>query len=258
MKGDTMRSRIGLVGNAGHLLDALKAAAEGRDIDVRTVTGDVASDGSVVAVVAGEGGGSAALDAAEAIGARQVTLLELLAQAIEVRESGTLDCPRRMCAVAMQLADAVDLNDDERLALEKCVYVHDIGKICLSNDVLLKKSLLSHDDWVLLRDHTRIGAELVAGIPFLQDTQEVVLRHHECFDGTGYPDELEGDAIPKLGHLMKIIDVYSSMTSPRHYRKTVGSRDEALDLLREEQGKRFHPEYVQAFFDRNVGAEGVD
>jgi response regulator RpfG family c-di-GMP phosphodiesterase len=191
-------------------------------------------------------------DVGEADGLQE-TLLELLAQSIECRESGTLDGPRRMRKVAMQLADAVELDDDERMTLEKGVYVHDIGKMALANDVLLKRNLLNHDDWNSLRGHTTMGAEMVAGIPYLRDTQDLVHRHHECFDGTGYPDGLEGDAIPKLGSLMKIIDVYCSMTSPRHYRKTVGSRDEALEYLREEQGKRFHPKYVQAFIDRNVG-----
>ncbi len=253
-----MRNRIGVVGDAGGLVDALKAAAEGRDVDIRAISGDVSSDASVVAVVAGKGGGAAALDAADVIGTRQETLLELLAQALECRESGTLDGPRRMRAVAMELADAVGLTDDERLTLEKGVYVHDIGKMCISNDVLLKRNLLSHDDWVLLRAHTALGAEMVSGIPFLRDTQELVHRHHECFDGTGYPDALEGDAISKLAYLMKIIDVYCSMTSPRHYRKTVGSREDALEYLREEQGKRFHPEYVQAFFDHNVGAANAE
>lgn len=253
-----MRNRIGVVGEAGGLVDALKAAAEGSDLDVRAITGDPASDASIVAVVAGEGDISAALAAAGAIGTRQQTLLELLAQAIECRESGTLNGPRRMRAVAMQLADAIELDDEERLTLEKGVYVHDIGKMCLSNEVLLKKNLLSHDDWESLRGHTALGAEMVAEIPFLKDTQELVHRHHECFDGTGYPDGLEGGAIPKLGYLMKIIDVYCSMTSPRHYRKTVGSRDDALAYLREEQGKRFHPEFVQAFLDHNVGASDVD
>jgi response regulator RpfG family c-di-GMP phosphodiesterase len=250
-----MRKRIGVVGDAGGLVDALRAAAEGRDIDVAPFEGDIAADFSLTAIVAGEGGGAAAIDAAEAIGTRVETLLELVAQAIECRESGALDGPRRMRRVAVELAESVGLDADERIALEKGVYVHDLGKLCLTNDVLLKKSLLSHDDWELLRKHTTLGAEMVASIPFLRDTQELVHRHHECFDGTGYPDELEGDAIPKLGHLMKIIDVYCAMTSPRHYRPTVGSRDEALAYLREEQGKRFHPDYVQAFIDNNVGAD---
>jgi len=253
-----MRKRIGVVGDTVGLLDALKASAEGRDLDVRAISGDVADDAAVVAVVAGESGGAAALDVAEAIGARQETLLELLAQAIECRESGTLDGPRRMRTIAMEFADAVELDDDERLTLEKGIYVHDIGKMRLTNEVLLKKNLLTHDDWVSLRGHTTLGAEMVAGIPFLRDTEELVHRHHECFDGTGYPDGLEGDAIPKLGSLMKIIDVYCSMTSPRHYRKTVGTRDEAVEYLQEEQGKRFHPAYLQAFLDHNVGASGAE
>lgn len=248
-----MRNRIGVVGDTAGLVDALKAAAEGRDIEVQAITGDAAADAAVVAVVAGEGGVTAALDAAEAIGARQATLLELLAQAIDCREGGTMDGPRRMQSAAIELSNAVGLNDDERLTLQKGVYVHDVGKMCLSNDVLLKRNLLTHDDWASLRAHTTLGAEMVSGIPFLRDTKELVHRHHECFDGTGYPDGLEGDAIPKLGYLMKIIDVYCSMTSPRHYRKTIGSRDEALTYLQEELGKSLHPEFTQAFFDHNVG-----
>lgn len=248
-----MLKRVGLIGDTGELLSALQAAAEGRDLEIRTVNPGEGIDASITAVVAGSADGAGALSAADTVGARFETMLLLLGQAIECRESGLLSGPRRMLIVTGFFADALSLTPDEKLTLQKGALVHDIGKLTISNDVLLKRNLLSHDDWQTLRQHTTLGAEMVSEIEFLTDTRDIVHRHHECYDGTGYPDGLNGDAIPMPAQLMKILDVYCAMTSPRHYRSNVGSHDDAVAYLREEKGKRFHPGYVETFLDSGAG-----
>ena len=99
----------------------------------------------------------------------------------------------------------------------------------------------------------RSARNLLGNSEALKDTAEVVLTHHECFDGTGYPRGLEGEEIPRLGRIMKIADVYCAMTSPRPYRAGHSTHEEALEHLQEERGKHFDPELVDVFIDAKVG-----
>ena len=91
------------------------------------------------------------------------------------------------------------------------------------------------------------------GLDGFQDTADIVRRHHECYDGDGYPDRLEGDAIPYLARVVKVIDVYCAMTSPRHYREGQASHDEALEHIKSEHGKHFDPELVDVFLKDDLG-----
>ena len=117
----------------------------------------------------------------------------------------------------------------------------------MPNDALLTNAVLTHDEWELVRAHTVIGAEMAIEDDVLADLAPIIRSHHECYDGTGYPDELEGDEIPFEGRVMKIIDVFCAMTGDRHYRKGRSSLAEAVAHLDEEAGKHFDPALVSVF-----------
>jgi putative two-component system response regulator len=99
---------------------------------------------------------------------------------------------------------------------------------------------------------------MVAETDALKDTAEVILTHHECYDGTGYPKGLEKDAIPRLGRIMKILDVYCAMTSPRHYREGHATHEEAVEHLKSERGKHFDPELIDVFLEKDIGRTPAD
>ena len=206
------------------------------------------------ALIVGEATPEATMHAALQMLAQHEEILGLLASAIDCREMASDGNSRRVQACAARFGQALGLSAAEMLTLERGALLRDIGKILVPNDVLLKKGVLTYDEWQTIRQHTQFGADIVATTTALSDIADIVLRHHECFDGDGYPDKLEKHEIPVLARIVKIIDVYCAMTTPRHYRKTVASHDDAVAFLQEEAGKHFDPELVKAFVKNKVGA----
>lgn len=195
-----------------------------------------------------------ALDQAD----RSEALLNLLAEAVDCRESFKPGSSQRIVEHATRFAKAVKLDENDRLLLERGTLLRDIGKLKIPNDVLLKNGLLTYEEWKLIQDHANIGADLVKEMPGLADIEPIVRRHHECFDGDGYPDKLEGEDIPKLARMLKIIDVFCAMTSPRSYRKDIASIDDAVEHLTAESGKHFDPDLVKIFLTKKVGKAAKD
>jgi putative two-component system response regulator len=183
----------------------------------------------------------------------QEDLLHLLAEAIDCREDLTSGSSRRVRDHATRFAQALSLSARDRGTLERGALLRDIGKLRISNCVLLKFDLLTHAEWDTIHQHTHLGGDLVKKVPGLADIEGIVRRHHECWDGTGYPDGLEGNAIPYLAQIMRILDVYCAMTSRRLYRKGVHSHKDAIAHLKSEAGKQFNPELVKVFVSAKVG-----
>lgn len=189
---------------------------------------------------------------------RNETLLYLLAEAVDCRESFKPKSSYRVVEHAARFAKALELTDERRVLLERGALLRDIGKLKIQNEVLLKEGLLAYDEWTGIQDHTNIGADLVRDMPGFEGLEDIIRCHHECYDGDGYPNKLEGDAIPYLARAVKIIDVYCAMTSPRNYRSGTATKDDALAHLKNERGKHFDPELVDVFLEKSVGGDAVE
>lgn len=250
-----MLHRIVVAGNDTELENALRGAAQ-KNHEIARLPKKKPLPANTVALVGSANDADAIIRAASTLGQYHDALLAFLAEAIDAREGLVTGASARLLDHATRFAQAVALNADDTLVLERGALLHDLGKLRLSNDVLLKKNLLTYDEWALIRSHTTIGADLAASILGLADIAPVLRNHHENFDGTGYPDQLEGNAIPYLARIMKLLDVYCSMTSPRHYRQTVSTHENALDFIRAERGKHFDPDLVDIFIDQNIGKTG--
>lgn len=184
---------------------------------------------------------------------QQEELLFLLADALDCREGLLPGSSRRVTDHATRFAAALGLSPEDQLVLERAALLRDIGKIAIPNDVLIKEGLLSYEEWMLIQQHPHLGGQIAEKTRALGDIAELVNMHHESFDGDGYPDGLEGSAIPLLARALKILDVYCAMTSPRHYRKGFSSQEDALEYLRSEQGKHFDPDLIETFLEAGVG-----
>lgn len=127
--------------------------------------------------------------------------------------------------------------------------MHDIGKIGIPDAVLQKPGKLNPEEWAVMQQHARIGAEIIGedGSDLLNMAREVALCHHEKWDGTGYPEGLKGKDIPLSARIVALADVFDALTSERPYKKA-WSIERATDLVREQSGKHFDPELVDAFF----------
>ena len=172
--------------------------------------------------------------------------LEALVAAIDARERATYAHSFRVRAYTLHLARLVGYPPLLLPHLEWGALLHDIGKIAISDSILLKPAKLTKAEWEEMRKHPTAGEEILRRIPFLRPSTPIVRHHHERFDGQGYPDGLSGDAIPLGARLFAFADTLDAMTSDRCYRKTPG-----FAAVREEvrrcSGTQFDPRIAQVF-----------
>jgi putative nucleotidyltransferase with HDIG domain len=172
--------------------------------------------------------------------------LTALMSALDARDRETEGHSTRVSRLACLLGERVGLSSHQLKALERGALLHDIGKIGISDTILHKPGKLTDDEWRIMRIHPDIGARIVEGIPFLQETLPVIRYHHERWDGSGYPVGLRGDDIPIQARIFAVADVFDALTSSRTYRKK-SSPDEAVEYLREQAGSLFDPTVVETF-----------
>lgn len=196
---------------------------------------------------------SDAINGAIRIGNWSRDTLSLLAHALDCREGFPEGSSWRVMEHANRFADALNLSTKDRIILARAALLRDVGKVLIPNQVLLKDGVLNYEEWTLIQRHSHLGADLLAATNAFADIADVVRHHHESSDGDGYPLGIEGEAIPLLSRILKIIDVYCAMTSPRHYRVGHASHEEALHHLLAEQGKHFDGELVDVFIQQKVG-----
>lgn len=189
------------------------------------------------------------LDLHERERAQHEATLRALGLALEYRDFETKGHTDRVVLNSLKFGQALSLNADDLHALRWGAYLHDLGKIAISDRILLKADKLSSEELQIIRRHTLIGIEMCNDIPFLPPaTREVVRSHHERWDGLGYPDGIEATAIPLLARMFSLIDVYDALTSERPY-KAAWPHDAAIAEIGEQAGKQFDPELVPIFLD---------
>jgi putative nucleotidyltransferase with HDIG domain len=172
--------------------------------------------------------------------------LTSLMSALDARDRDTEGHSVRLSRLACTLGQEVGLVGHQLKALERGALLHDIGKIGISDSILHKPGALTAEEWRIMRHHPEIGARIVEGIPFLQDTLTVIRYHHERWDGSGYPLGLRGNEIPIQARIFAVADVFDALTSNRSYRKK-SSAAEAIQYLKEKSNRHFDPFIVEAF-----------
>lgn len=190
-------------------------------------------------------------DAVQEIAVRETETLLRLARAGEYRDEGTGNHVLRMARFSRLIAESLGLEKDECHVIEQASPMHDIGKIGIPDQILLKPGKLDGAERQVMDTHTTIGFQILRDSPsrFLQAGAVIALRHHERFDGSGYPDGIGGREIPLKARIVAVADVYDALMSDRPY-KSAWPIQEALDYLTREKGKHFDPECVDAFMGR--------
>lgn len=146
------------------------------------------------------------------------------------------------------LGQLAGMDESETELLLNASPMHDIGKIGIPDRILLKPGKLDADEWAVMQTHARIGAELLAGhpAPLLRMARDIALTHHERWDGSGYPEGRQGEAIPLVGRIVAVADVFDALTSARPY-KPAWPLDRALAYFAEQRGRHFDPRLVDLF-----------
>ena len=175
-----------------------------------------------------------------------VTTITALADAVEAKDAYTAGHCERVARYAHRIAQELALSDRERSLAFCAGPMHAAGKIGVSDGVLNKPGELLPEERELVRSHVRVGHDLVNKVPVLDPVAESVLRHHEWYDGNGYPDGLKGDEIPYTARIIAVADAYSAMIDRRVYKEPF-SPDQARTELERCAGTQFDPEIVAAF-----------
>ncbi|WP_026840310.1 HD domain-containing phosphohydrolase [Citrifermentans bremense] len=173
------------------------------------------------------------------------TLVALI-RALDAREKEVGSHSERVMSYARLLAKAAGISEDELIIIGKGALLHDIGKIGVSDNILLKPAKLDDSEWEIMRQHPSIGFDILSGIRYFAGAAELVLHHHERWDGNGYPGNLKGEDIPISARIFALVDTLDAMTSDRPYRKAL-TFEAVLDEVTRCRSKQFDPGLVDLF-----------
>ncbi len=179
-----------------------------------------------------------------------------LAGAVDKRDPFTSLHSHRVKMIGVDIGREMGVSEGELEALEWGGLLHDIGKIGVPDNVLKKPERLTRDERMLMNAHPVLGAQIIAPVTKLAPELPIIRHHHEWYNGSGYPDRLIGDEIPKLARILHVADAFEAMTAQRPYRMTPLTSEQALHELRKFAGIQFDPMVVDAFV-RTTWVEGV-
>jgi putative nucleotidyltransferase with HDIG domain len=175
-----------------------------------------------------------------------------LSNAVDARDPYTAGHSERVAEISLQIGNALGLRKVQLDKIEMSALFHDIGKLGVPDNVLLKPGKLTKDEFQKIKEHPSIGVSILKNIDFLAETLPIILHHHEKYDGSGYPDGISGNEIPFESRIICIADTYDAMTSDRPYRKEL-SHEEAIAEIIKFRGIQFDPEVTDAFLTLSTG-----
>jgi len=169
-----------------------------------------------------------------------------LVRVMEAKDEYTAGHSKRVAEYAEKIARELGLNEYEVDRLKNAAYLHDAGKVQIELSVLHKKEPLTVSDWEMIKKHSTISADVARDIPITRPIADVILYHHERYDGEGYPSHLSGDQIPLASCILCVADAFDAMTTKRPYRNAMSLQDAIKEVI-DNRGKMFNPEVVDAF-----------
>jgi HD-GYP domain-containing protein (c-di-GMP phosphodiesterase class II) len=176
--------------------------------------------------------------------------LEVWSSALDMRNKEAKGHTHRVMEMAVNMAKLLGMQKEELINIRRGALLHDFGNLAVPESILLKKGELTLEDWLSIHMHPYIAYELLAPIEFLKPALDIPYRHHEHWDGSGYPRGLKGEEIPLAARMFSVVDVYDSMTSDRPYRPAWSKKD-AMNYLQDMAGQQFDPSAVELFVMMN-------
>jgi len=172
--------------------------------------------------------------------------ISALSNAVDARDSYTAGHSERVTKISLLIGKKLNLPEGEMKKLEYAALFHDIGKIGIPDNILLKNGRLTEEEYAVIQKHPDMGGNILKSIDFLDDILPIIKHHHESYNGTGYPDKINGKKIPLSSRIIAVADTYDAMTSDRPYRKKLQHEVAVEEILRNKQ-VQFDAEIVDAF-----------
>ena len=158
-------------------------------------------------------------------------------------DNGTKEHSCRVMHLSLEVAEAMGCAEGERESLKIAAILHDVGKTAIPDEVLLKPGRLTEQEYTIIKKHPSIGESFLQRVVLFENVRNIVLHHHERWDGQGYPDGLSGENIPALARILCVVDSYDAMTNSRPYREAMRVEDAVKELL-ENRNKQFDEKVV--------------
>lgn len=175
-------------------------------------------------------------------------ILKCWARALELQNREPHGHDQRVVEATQRLAQKMGYNECDLVTLRRGVHLHDIGKMGIPENILFKTTQCTEKEWAIIRQHPYIAHQLLSSLPILGPALDIPYCHHEKWDGSGYPRGLKGEDIPLAARMFAVVDAWDTLLSDRPYRPA-WSRDGTLNYIREQSGKSFDPQVVEAFLD---------
>lgn len=175
-----------------------------------------------------------------------IMTINTLGNAIALRDSDTNEHNYRVTLYSIKLAEQIELDKEYIKKLIVGAFLHDVGKIGIPDGILLKNGKLTSEEFEIMKEHVLKGIQLVQGNPWLENSKDVILCHHEKYDGTGYPNQIKGDDIPIIARIFSIVDVFDALTSKRPYKEPF-SYDKTMQILNDSSGTHFDKKLLSEF-----------
>jgi HD-GYP domain-containing protein (c-di-GMP phosphodiesterase class II) len=172
--------------------------------------------------------------------------IESWSQALEISGRENSEHTRRVVKLTVELAQHLKVSDTDIVHMRRGALLHDVGNFGVPEAILLKAGPLSAEESALVQEHPRLGARMLQSIPYLAPALDIPRCHHERWDGSGYPDRLQGEQIPLAARIFAVTDVFDALTSSRPYRPA-WTKVEAVEYIRQQAGKFFDPTIVKTF-----------
>jgi HD-GYP domain-containing protein (c-di-GMP phosphodiesterase class II) len=174
------------------------------------------------------------------------TTIEGWSRAMDLRDKETEGHSRRVSDMTLDIARNMGIKEENLVHIRRGALLHDIGKIGVSDSILLKPGPLSGEEWIIMKKHPEYAYNMLCPIEYLRPAIDIPHCHHEKWDGTGYPRGMKGEEIPLAARIFAVVDVWDALNSDRPYR-TAWPKDKVIDHIRSLSGSHFDPEVVEAF-----------
>ncbi|MBL8077671.1 MAG: GAF domain-containing protein [Anaerolineales bacterium] len=172
--------------------------------------------------------------------------IEGWSHALDLRDKETEGHSLRVTEMALKLSSHFGMNDEQLINVQRGALLHDIGKMGVPDNILLKPGPLTEEEWEIMRKHPQFAYELLTPISYLHQALDIPYCHHEKWDGTGYPRGLKGEEIPLAARIFAVVDVWDALTSERPYRPA-WSKEKAIEYIQTQSGVHFDPQVVEVF-----------
>jgi HD-GYP domain-containing protein (c-di-GMP phosphodiesterase class II) len=174
--------------------------------------------------------------------------IEGWSRAMDLRDKETEGHTQRVTAMTLELSRVMGLNPRNVIHMRRGALLHDMGKLGIPDNILLKPAKLTDEEWEIMRQHPQFAFDMLSDIYYLKPSLEIPYCHHEKWDGTGYPRGLKEEEIPLPARIFAVADVWDALTSDRPYRQA-WTDEQAIKYITEQSGKHFDPQVVRAFIE---------